>query len=441
MQRRLMKTLEYWRDKPARKPLLLRGARQVGKSTLIEAFAAQHFKSAVTLNLEFESKLIACFDSLDPKKILDAVRVTANKMITPGETLLFIDEIQESPNAIRAMRYFKEKMPELHVIGAGSLLELTLSQAEFRLPVGRVDLMYMYPMSFEEYLATINPQAYEVLQATGWHDTVSEPVHEYLLEQVKLYMMIGGMPESIAHYTEHQDFLAVQHLQEAILNTYRNDFTKYDTKANPVYLRECFNKLPYKVGEQIKYSKINPDVRSAELKEALETLELAMIAKRIQSTSAQGLPLQATVNDKKFKMNFVDVGLVKNISGLDSVLLLERDLTLLNRGALAEQFVGQELLAYSDPAMTKHLHYWSRDGSATAEIDYLEVIQGEIVPIEVKAGKVGTLRSLKRFMEERDSRLGVRISGKTLQQEGNILSIPLYMIGQLPRLVTEYLAS
>lgn len=439
MKRYLMQNLIQWQNKPNRKPLIVRGARQIGKSTLIETFGEEYFEHCLTLNFDLDTRFAGCFESLEPEKILSAISLLQKTTVLPGKTLLFLDEVQECPNAIKALRYFKEKMPELHVIAAGSLLELTLSQANFRMPVGRVELMKMYPVSFEEYLLAENPQAHALIQKASLKDPINSAIHDYLLEQLKLYLLMGGMPEATEHYLNHKNLREVSHIQEAILNTYRHDFGKYETKAKIIYLRECFDKLPYKIGEQIKYSKINPDVRAYELKEALSTLELALIAHRIQCTTATGLPLHATTNDKKFKMNFLDVGLVKSLSGITPEILLKKDNLLLDRGALTEQFVGQELLAYSDPETTKKLYYWSRDGSATAEVDYIEVIDGEIIPIEVKSGKIGRLRSLKQLMSEQPIPLGVRISAQPLHHEQNILSIPLYMVGQLKRLVSDTL--
>ena len=399
-----------WKNSSIHKPLLVRGARQVGKSCLIEQFGRKHFEHTVVVNFELAPHYKKCFHSLSPSSICDAIATISQQPIIPGKTLLFLDEIQDCPEAIQALRYFKENLPDLHVIGAGSLLELALKNTEYRMPVGRVAFLYLYPLSFKEFLQAFNPEAIAYLEKATLQQPIPEAIHDHLLKKLRLYWLIGGMPEAMQDYRTQQQILSVQAIQASILETYQRDFGHYAEFAKPAHIQRCFQQIPRMIGQQIKYNKIDPDLRSRELKEALDTLEAIGVTDRIQASSGQGLPLDATVNDKKFKLNFIDVGLVKRINQLDASLLLNEDLMLLNDGALVEQFVGQELLAYSVPYEKPKLYFWARDNQGTAEVDYLKVIGSTIYPIEVKAGKLGKLKSMMQYRREHRCPFGIRIS-------------------------------
>ena len=435
--RKLEQNLISWKSQSSRKPLLVRGARQVGKSFLIEAFATNHFEHFIKINFELSPEFKDCFQNLDPKPICTALKVMQDKPIIPGKTLLFLDEIQDCPQAIQSLRYFKENMPELHVIGAGSLLELVLKNANFRMPVGRVSSLYLYPLSFTEFLQAYNPQALESIAAATLDKPVSEAIHKHLLKQIHLYALLGGMPEVLSIYQEDNDIQRVQMIQSEILETYEKDFGHYEKIAPVSHLKKCFSMIPKMIGQQIKYNKIDPELRSVNLKQALAALEDAAILQRVHSTAATGLPLDATLNEKKFKLNFIDVGLVKRANKLDAQLLLQDDIMLINQGALTEQFVGQELLAYAEPYEDAKLYFWARDKPAHAEVDYIFTHGKYIYPIEVKSGVVGKMRSLVQYLKEHDCPVGIRISQAPLSFENRILSIPLYMISELPRLL-EY---
>ncbi len=437
LHRQLEKELNAWRVGKLRVPILIRGARQVGKSYLIESFGKKYFNNIITINFELNPEYKTCFQTLDPIEICNAIEVMATKTITQGETLLFLDEIQDCPDAIRALRYFKEKMPGLHVIGAGSLLELVLNQATFRMPVGRVLFLYLYPLSFKEFLQSCNPQAIDHLEKASVEKPLPEAIHNHLMKQLKIYLWLGGMPAVLQHYEAEQNLQQAQIIQAGVLETYERDFSHYHTVANPIYLRHCFRQVPLLIGQQIKYNKIDPDSRSRELKDALDALESANVIQRIHATAATGIPLDATVNDKKFKLNFVDVGLVKRANKLDVQLLLQDDFMLQNQGALTEQFVGQELLAYSPSYEKAKLYFWARDGHGNAEVDYIISNGKSIFPLEVKSGKVGRLKSLQQFLIDHNSKIGVRVSTLPLSFENNILSVPLYMMSELQRLLAN----
>lgn len=444
MKRDIENDLLSWKLSRERMPLLLRGARQVGKSYVIEKFGREHFDDVLIINFELQPEFVACFETLKPAEILPQLSLLAHHKIEPGKTLLFLDEIQDCPNAIRSLRYFKELLPELHVIGAGSLLEFTLNDANFRMPVGRVQSLYMKPLSFKEYLqAASYTDLRALIEQTTLQQSIPEPIHQMLLKQVKIYMGYGGMPNIVNSYliaelespSRQYDFSRYRLQQATLLNNYRHDFGKYAKYTDIKYLQMVFEKAPGIVGDHFKYSKIDPDVRSQYIKVALESLQQAGLIYYIYSTAASGIPLITLMNEKKFKVLFLDVGLMIYASRVGAELLLD-DVMLVNRGAIAEQYVGQELLAYMPNYEEAKLYFWSRDKkSSMAEVDFIITVGSKIIPIEVKAGSTGQLKSLHLLMQEKNLTLGVRVSQQPLSYDGKILSVPLYMVSEIPRLV------
>lgn len=398
---------------------------------------AKAFESFVSINFELEPHYRDCFDSLQPTDIVNAISAKSKQKITPGKTLLFLDEISECPQAIMALRYFKEKMPEQHVISAGSLLEFALRDENLNVPVGRVQYLYMKPVSFQEFLLALGYDLLldEIKKAT-LRKPVSEALHKTLIKLVRTYFIVGGMPAVIQEYIDSGEYLESQRMQTVLLTTYRTDFGKYAKKIDHPYLQKVYDKTPALLGQQIKYNNIDQDSRSMYLKRAIEALSHAGVILPIYASSASGLPLNALINEKKFKLLFLDVGLANKAARVDLSDLLNDDLMLVNRGAIAEQFVGQELLAYQDLYESPQLHYWERDKlGSVSEVDYVISYNSSIIPIEVKAGATGRLKSINIMMEEKKLRLGVRISGKPLSFDKNILSVPFYMIGEIKRLI------
>lgn len=429
MFRQALVDLNLWRESNSHKPLLLRGARQVGKTHLVRQFAKQHFTNLVEINFEFEPNYKDCFSTLKPDQIISKIESIGAHSITAGETILFLDEIQECPNAIQALRYFYETMPGLHVIGAGSLLDFSLRDADFSMPVGRVSFMYLRPMSFVEFLLAAGfEKLLTSIQKANIQTPLSVAEHEKALELLHLYSLLGGMPDVLATYFETKSTREAYLVQSEILSTYRRDFGKYASVAQHKYLQCVFEEAPKHLGEQIKFSKLNSEFRSRELSQAITDLQAAGLMQKVNSTAASGIPLASTINEKKFKLVFLDTGLAQNASGLTPEMVLNKDIVLLNKGSIAEQLVGQELLAYQDVRLESELLFWARDGRSTAELDYVSVVGHTIVPIEVKAGTAGTLKSLQLFMQEKNSPIGVRISSRPLSLEDKILSLPTYMI-------------
>ncbi len=441
MKRTIESVLKEWISDPKRLPLLLRGARQVGKSYIVEKFGKENFESYAEVNLEFSPEMESCFDSFDPKSIVAKLEAYLKCTITPGKTLLFIDEIQESPRAIMALRYFKEKMPELHVIGAGSLLEFVLEKEKFSFPVGRVQFLYLHPFSFVEFmLAQDEERLLRFIEEASLENPLTEDFHDRLLEQVRKYYIVGGMPESIDAYLVKESFVASYTTHVNLLKTYRLDFGKYGSNAEHKYLDKLFLRAAELVGSHFKYVNVDRSLAPEALKGALVKLTQAGVVNRVHATGASGLPLRSQVNEKKFKLLFLDIGLMRTSIGLEPREVLEQDLLNLRAGALAEQYVGQELLAYRNLYEEKQLYFWEREKkSSSAEVDYVFNIEGRIIPIEVKAGKTGRLRSLQQFMLEKEVPVGVRISMHPLSYERGILSVPFYMIKQLPRLLESLL--
>ncbi|MDF1761677.1 MAG: DUF4143 domain-containing protein [Coxiellaceae bacterium] len=440
MFRTIENDLITWKDAANRKPLLVRGARQVGKSYSIEKFAKQHFE-LLLINFELNPNYISCFETLKPSKIISALEIICQMDIQPGKTLVFLDEVQQCPNAIRALRYFKEQMPELHVIAAGSFLEFVINDDQFQQPVGRVESLYMKPCTFLEYLiASGDNKLADYLATVTVSDGIETAIHELLIERCREYFIVGGMPESVAYYTDTKKFLGAEKIQSSILEYYRRDLSKYQAKLNTRVLEKIFTKAPALIAKHFKYKDIDSEIQARDQKPALKALIKAGILYPVYQTSANGLPLYAGINEKKFKLLFLDLGLVTHEVNVDPTTLLNEHLILLNQGDMAEQYVGQELLAYGKNYEESKLYYWARDKRGSqAEVDYIINIGKNIIPIEVKSGKTGRLKSLQVLMQEKGYKLGVRISQNQLGYERNILSIPLYMIHELPRLIKAYL--
>lgn len=417
----------------------MRGARQVGKSFIIEKFGKENFESLVTCNFEFRPELINCFDNLDPLSICSKLEVAFRTRIILGKTLLFLDEIQNCPKAITALRYFKEKLPDLHVIAAGSLLEFALQEEQFSFPVGRVQFLYLKPLSFHEYLVSQNhDRLVEILDNVTLKQPIDSFIHEELLLLLREYFLMGGMPSVVRCFLETRSFLECQTVLSGLLETYRSDFSKYATKTQYKYLQTFFEKAPGLISQHFKYSHVSSECRSKDLRVALEQLGWAGLLNKVLATHASGIPLHTQMTENKFKLLFLDGGLVNSANRCDIQTAWETELLQINGGALAEQFVGQELIAYADPRMHTQLYYWERDKKGgMAEVDYVIQVGSQIFPIEVKAGTTGSLKSLNQFLLEKQTPFGIRISQHPLSFYEKVFSIPLYLIGQLPRLMTD----
>ncbi|MBU0573153.1 MAG: ATP-binding protein [Candidatus Margulisbacteria bacterium] len=437
MKRDIIKELRAWKKQKEQYPLLIRGARQVGKSFLVESFAKENFSNSVIVNFELQPHLKNCFSTLDPVEIINKIQIILGVEISAENTLLFLDEVQECPPAIMALRYFKEKMPRLHVIGAGSLLEFALRSPDFKMPVGRVQFLYLEPLSFGEFLDAFGSQPLRKhLSEIKIGKPLEPAIHARAIELLRLYLILGGMPAVLKEYFASRDLMACQNLQNAILQAFRSDFGKYARTSQHKYLLKVFDAAPRQVGQRIKYVNIDPEIKSRDLKNALELLSFAGIIKPVYCSAASGVPLGAQTNEAKFKLNFLDTGLMQNACGLQKQITLENNVMQINSGSVAEQFVGQEFRAYSNRYQPSQLFFWARDKiGGQAEIDFVISEGADICPVEVKAGKTGTLKSLKIFIKEKKAKFGIRISQENLSYFDQVLSVPLYMIEQIPRLI------
>lgn len=450
MDRQALKYLKNWKSKANRKPLIIRGARQVGKSYLVRAFAKAEGLSLIELNFEKNPELADLFKSGDPTKILRLLEAQLNQEIAPTTSLLFLDEIQSAPTLIPLLRYFYEELPALPVIAAGSLLEFVLADHSFSMPVGRIEYLFLGPMCFEEFLFALGENKLcQFLESFQLKDDVPLPIHDRLMELVKLYCLIGGMPEAISVYQQTTSSQRVDEVKRNILNTYTDDFAKYKPRIHYDRMVRVFRQIPLLIGEKIKYVNIDPHERSKDLSESLHLLAMARILHQVFHSACNGVPLGAEVNSKIFKVLFLDVGLVSTACGL-GILDYERedDLQLVNQGKISEQFVGQHLLDLRPLYAPPELYYWMREQkSSGAEVDYVTALGTQIVPIEVKSGKTGTLKSLQIFVSEKKCSLGVRISShppsvtetqthlpNTDSVPFKLLSLPFYLVGQLERL-------
>jgi len=438
MKRKIDTTLSQWKHSRVRQPLLVRGARQVGKTYSINDFGKREFENTVTVNFEERPEMAGCFQDFDPKGVVDRLSMLTGHPIHPGKTLLFLDEIQECPKAISALRYFYEKMPELHVVGAGSLIEFTLRAADFRMPVGRVQSVFMYPMSFEEFLDGIGEgRLLDHLHTADLKSGVDSVLAIRIEQLFRQYLLIGGMPGIVNAFAKQVLMEEVQRLQAGLIRTYMDDFAKYATTAKHKYLKEVYAGAPKMAGRRYKYSHVNPNIEAKFLREAVELLSDARLLFKICHASGAGVPLSATVNERKFKIAFIDVGLMQNALGIQAAIVSDDNVMQINAGGIAEQVVAQEILSYGDPYADKKLYFWAREArGSTAEVDLLIDINGMPIPVEVKSGTRGTLKSMRLFLREYPrTAFAIRYSMHELSFFDRILSIPLFMVGQTGRLV------
>lgn len=422
--------LRKWKTADRRKPLIIRGGRQVGKTWSVEQFGRDEFSATVKVDLEKRVDLHPLFaGDLDSKVLMPRLEVAAGRRIVPGETLLFLDEIQACPRALTALRYLYEGVPALHVVAAGSLLEFALGEISF--PVGRVQFLNMYPLTFAEFvLAGGNAPLYELLRRPP--AALDEVTHRLLLEQLRIYFFVGGMPEAVSAYLGEGSMLAAFEVQSEILDAYRQDFSKYAPRADKDCLNQVLASCAAGVGQQIKYSRLAQGFSNPTIHRAFDLLCMAEVLHKIPATKAPMLPFGSNVNSKRFKASLIDIGLMQRLTHLPvNVELRQEDLLAIHRGKLAEQYVAQELLV----SQNREPYYWAReDHASSAEVDYLIQKEGRVCPVEVKSGAGGTLRSLHMLLETYpELPEGLVLSGGPYgwRPESRLRFIPLYFAGSV----------
>ncbi len=430
MKRAIETQLLEWKKSSPRKPLIVRGARQVGKTYTIRQFGREHFARLAHLDLERDLSLRSLFDgSLAADGLIRQIEAFAGVPLSDGETLLFIDEIQAAPRAITALRYLYEERPDIPVIAAGSALEFALGDISF--PVGRVSFARMFPMTFYEFLVAAGLEL--LARALPRLDEPYEgnaALHEKIVEELKKYLLVGGMPEAVKRFLESNSFEAATEVHDELAVSLSQSLVKYHVRADPGSLEQVFHQLPRSVGGQVRFTHLDRDRHIEKTKSSVQALSRALLFHPIRAADAHALPLGGAVSGKRFKPLFLDVGLMQYLRGATAKeMLAARDIGALHQGAIAEQFVGQELLA-AGGTENGSLYYWSRaEKRGNAEVDYLIVRKGVIYPVEVKSGAAGRLKSLHQFLAEHpNSPLGIAFSPAAIgkRRDGNILFMPLY---------------
>ncbi|MCA0364671.1 MAG: ATP-binding protein [Bacteroidetes bacterium] len=426
IQRDKLQDLINWKNKSNRKPLILNGARQVGKSWLVSKLGEIAFSGNIlTINFEKRREVHQVFKkNLVPERIILELGLILDTNIEIGSTLLFFDEIQECPEALMSLRYFYEEMPKLHLIAAGSLLDFSFS--EYPYPVGRVETLDIFPISFFEFIKAKSPKnsAYRLLLDKNFE--IPESLLDKLESEYLEYIIVGGMPASVKYYLETKDFIGVKKIQDDLLYTYEQDFKKYKPQIDEDCLKDVLKNSIQFIGNQIIYTKLSDRFSGPTIKKAHELLKTARLIHSVENVSVSRLPL--AVSGKRFKTFYLDIGLMVRKNGLDARnIYLTTDLYATFQGELAEQFVAQQLVSN----LGLELYYWAREeGSASAEVDFVIAKDGEIIPIEVKAGKSTKIKSLVNLLESYPNiKKAIVYSTNNQKAEGKIEYIPIYLAG------------
>ena len=433
IQRTIDTDLIEWKNSQHRKPLLIRGARQVGKSTAVRNLAKE-FISFVEINFDEQPLIRTLFEKVNSiDELLEQLAIIYQIQIIEGETLLFFDEIQACLPAISLLRYFHEKKPNLHIVAAGSLLEFALTELP-SFGVGRIRSIFMYPLSFNEFLTAMNEsQLLKLIEKSDSQHPVSPILHEKLKLYLKKFFIIGGMPEVVNAYVQRKNLIEVQRILDDLVISIQSDFSKYHKRISINRIQSVFENVIQQIGSKFKFSSQFSELNGLQVKQVIDLLELAGLVNSVTHSSCNGIPLGAESNVKKRKFLIFDTGIFQRILGLDvSTLLLNDDYEIINKGNIAELFVGLELIKTNSPYEKTPLYYWHRESkSSQSEVDYV-IQKGEhIIPIEVKSGTKGTMQSLHIFMSEKSSHLGIRCSLENFGTYNNIEILPLYAISQL----------
>jgi uncharacterized protein len=436
MERSAYNKLADWKKSTNRKPLIVQGARQVGKTYLIKAFGKKEYSNFISLNFEQDKKLHSLFEkSLSPDTITENISLYLGKQIIPEDTLLFFDEIQAAPAALTSLKYFYEEAPEFHIIAAGSLLGVSVGK-ENSFPVGKVNFMNLYPMSFMEFLkASGEDLLEEKLAKISYTNPLPEIVHNKLTDLLKMYLYLGGMPEVVGNYLENKNIEMVRVLQKEILQAYKKDFSKYATKSQAIKTMEFWNVIPGQLAKENKkfmYAEIRKGARSAMFEQTTEWLRGAGLINTVYNLTTPKKPLSAYTDYSKFKVYLHDVGLLGAMLNITSDLIIEPDQLFKEfNGAFIENFVAQELLFYGQEAQ----FYWTSRGEA--EVDFIIESNKNIYPLEVKSGTNRNLKSLRSYADKYHPEKIFRLSPRNLIQSDDFINVPLYAVNVLMNFIRK----
>jgi predicted AAA+ superfamily ATPase len=430
MKRSIDKDLIHWKDDPARKTLLVRGARQVGKTYSVRELG-KSFRYFLEVNFESDREVHHLFEKdLDPDELSRNLSAYYTIPVKEGETLLFFDEIQSCLPAITSLRFFHEKKPGLHLVAAGSLLEFALKELP-SFGVGRIEHLFMYPLSFDEFLVASGQEPlYHIKYKNNPGNPLNDALHSKLVKYLKQFLLLGGLPEVIKSFLETGDYLRPQAILDQLITGLEDDFAKYKARVPSARITEVFKSVVSQAGRKFNISQASDSANHPQTKEALYLLEMAGLVYRVKHTAANGLPLGAEINPKKYKVILFDHGIFQRILGLKlSTHLVSDSFSVINKGNLAEQYTGTEIIKNNPNKSKAQLYYWHRDKrGSSAEVDYLVQQQNTILPIEVKSGTQGKMQSLRIFMKEKNIGTGMRVSLENFCQYENIRVYPLYAI-------------
>lgn len=434
MKRDLYAKLLLWKKKTDRKPLLLQGARQVGKTYLVNQFGHNEYSQLITLNFEKSPELQSLFTkTLSAKKIIENIELYKGKKIEPENTLLFFDEIQICEQAISSLKYFYEETPTYHIIAAGSLLGVSVAKST-SFPVGKVNFMTLYPMSFLEYLQAMDENILvEMLSSLNKIEPLEEIIHEKLTEHFKKYLFLGGMPEVVVKYRDNLDTLAAREVQNDILESYVRDFSKYAERSQSVKISEVWNSVPYQLAKEnkkFKYSDVKVKGRSSIYESTIEWLRKAGLVYLVRNISLPEIPLPGYAEVNKFKLYLFDTGILSAMLKLSPRILLEgSELFSKYNGAFIENFVACELTTSGE----KELFYWS--SKSDAEVDFVFQYDDKIYPLEVKSGTNKNMKSLQSYAEKYNPELIMRVSPRNFIRSGKFINLPLYAVSRIKKII------
>lgn len=423
MKRNAMQSLINWKNDPERKPLILRGARQVGKTWLMKEFGQTCYANYVYFNFDEEDELKSIFQAnKNPHRIIELLSMISGEKIQPGETLILFDEIQECPEALNTLKYFKEKANEYHVVSAGSLLGTILAQPK-SYPVGMVNLLDIFPLTFDEFLEATDPALYTYYDSIQKEQTIEEIFHSRLSEACNYYFIIGGMPECVSSWIKYKDPARISQIQRELIEIYENDFSKHNGKINSGRILLVFRSIVAqlaKPNEKFMYGAVREGGRARDFEEAIEWLVSAGMLNRVYNVSKMEHPLSAFDKLDQFKLFVFDTGLLKHMAGIDnSAILLKSSYQF--KGALTENYILQQLQGQFEIAP----RYYSDKNS---EIDFVLQNGTDIIPVEVKAGEDKSAPSFKRYVAENHTAAALRFSKRGYRKDGDITNLPLYLV-------------